>query len=131
MLWYGRRRPVGAPLSWGEAIAAATLVFGLMFWSYGVVPHQWLQWANNELQWTPTRKLWTADQGFASAVKACDASLAKLKLDYIDLYLIHWPEPGKRLDSWRALVELRKQGKCRSIGVSNYTVAPSRHASMS
>ena len=70
-----------------------------------------------------TTKLWNADQGFASAIKACDASLAKLKLDYIDLYLIHWPEPGKRLDSWRALVELRKQGKCRSIGVSNYTVA--------
>ena len=46
-----------------------------------------------------------------------------LKLDYIDLYLIHWPESGKRLDSWRALVELRKQGKCRSIGVSNYTIA--------
>jgi diketogulonate reductase-like aldo/keto reductase len=67
-------------------------------------------------------KLWNSDQGYASAVKACHASLAKLKLDYIDLYLIHWPEPGRRLDSWRALVELRKQGKCRSIGVSNYTI---------
>jgi diketogulonate reductase-like aldo/keto reductase len=68
-------------------------------------------------------KLWNTDQGYASAIKACDASLAKLKLDAIDLYLIHWPQPGKRLDSWRALVELRKQGKCRSIGVSNYTIA--------
>ena len=68
-------------------------------------------------------KLWNSDQGYASAIKACDTSLAKLRLDYIDLYLIHWPEPGRRLDSWRALVELRKQGKCRSIGVSNYTVA--------
>ncbi len=68
-------------------------------------------------------KLWNSDQGYASAIKACDKSLAKLKLDYIDLYLIHWPEPGRRLDSWRALVELRKQGKCRSIGVSNYTIA--------
>ena len=68
-------------------------------------------------------KLWNSDQGYASAIKACNASLAKLKLDYIDLYLIHWPEPGRRLDSWRALVELRKQGKCRSIGVSNYTIA--------
>jgi diketogulonate reductase-like aldo/keto reductase len=68
-------------------------------------------------------KLWNSDQGYASAIQACDQSLAKLKLDYIDLYLIHWPEPRRRLDSWRALVELRKQGKCRSIGVSNYTIA--------
>jgi diketogulonate reductase-like aldo/keto reductase len=68
-------------------------------------------------------KLWNSDQGYASAIRACDQSLAKLKLDYIDLYLIHWPEPRRRLDSWRALVELRKQGKCRSIGVSNYTIA--------
>lgn len=68
-------------------------------------------------------KLWNSDQGYASAIKACDRSLAKLGLDYIDLYLIHWPEPGRRLDSWRALVELRRQGKCRSIGVSNYTIA--------
>jgi diketogulonate reductase-like aldo/keto reductase len=70
-----------------------------------------------------TTKLWNSDQGYASAIKACNESLAKLKLDYIDLYLIHWPQPGKRLESWDALVELRKQGKCRSIGVSNYTVA--------
>ena len=68
-------------------------------------------------------KLWNSDQGYASAIKACHASLAKLGLDYVDLYLIHWPETGKRLDSWRALVELNKQGKCRSIGVSNYTIA--------
>jgi diketogulonate reductase-like aldo/keto reductase len=68
-------------------------------------------------------KLWNSDQGYAQAIKACNASLAKLKLDYIDLYLLHWPEPGKRLDSWRALGELRKQGKCRSIGVSNFTIA--------
>jgi xanthosine utilization system XapX-like protein len=54
---YGRRRPVGAPLTWGEAIAAATFAFALMFWVYGVVPHQWLQWANNELRWTPSKKL--------------------------------------------------------------------------
>jgi hypothetical protein len=46
-----RRRPIGAPLSWGEAVAAATYVFALMFWCYGVVPHQWLQWAGNELGW--------------------------------------------------------------------------------
>jgi hypothetical protein len=57
VMLYGRRRAVGAPLTWGEAIAAATFAFGLMFWAYGVVPHQWLQWANNELRWTPSKKL--------------------------------------------------------------------------
>jgi hypothetical protein len=57
VLLYGRRRPVGTPLSWGEAIAAATFAFFLMFWAYGVVPNQWLQWANNELGWTPSKKL--------------------------------------------------------------------------
>jgi diketogulonate reductase-like aldo/keto reductase len=70
-----------------------------------------------------TTKLWNSDQGYASAIRACDESLAKLGLDYVDLYLIHWPETGRRLDSWRALTELRQQGKCRSIGVSNYTIA--------
>jgi len=68
-------------------------------------------------------KLWNSDQGYASALKAFDRSLNRLGLDYIDLYLIHWPEPGKRADSWRALIDIKKQGRCRSIGVSNYTVA--------
>lgn len=47
----GNRRPVGAPLTWGEAFAAGTFVFFLLFLAYGVVPHQWLSWADNELQW--------------------------------------------------------------------------------
>ena len=59
---YGRRRPIGAPLTWGEAIAGATLVFALMFWAYGVVPHQFLVWANNELRWTPSKKIFTVGQ---------------------------------------------------------------------
>jgi hypothetical protein len=53
MVAYGKRRPVGAPLSWGEAMLAAVLAFGLMFWAYGVVPHQWLTYAGNELNWRP------------------------------------------------------------------------------
>jgi hypothetical protein len=52
---YGRHRPVGATLTWGEAIASATFVFFLFFWAYGVVANQWLQWANNELGWTPAK----------------------------------------------------------------------------
>jgi diketogulonate reductase-like aldo/keto reductase len=70
-----------------------------------------------------TTKLWNSDQGYASAIKAGETSLERLGLDRIDLYLIHWPEPGKRKDSWRALIELRNKGVARSIGVSNYTIA--------
>ena len=48
---YGKRRPVGTPLSWGEAMAASGLVFFIIFLMYGVVPHQWLAWADSELGW--------------------------------------------------------------------------------
>jgi len=70
-----------------------------------------------------TTKLWNSDQGYASAIRAAEKSLRLLALDRIDLYLIHWPEPRKRADSWRALIELRERGVTRSIGVSNYTIA--------
>lgn len=48
-----KRRPVGTPLTWGEAMVAGTYTFFLMFWAYGVVPHLWLTWADNELKWRP------------------------------------------------------------------------------
>lgn len=69
-----------------------------------------------------TTKLWNTDQGYDSALAACDASLDRLGLDYLDLYLIHWPAParGLYLDSWRALIRLREEGKVRAIGVSNF-----------
>ena len=67
-----------------------------------------------------TTKLWNADQGFDSALRAFDTSLKKLGLEYIDLYLIHWPVPGKRLDSWRALERIKADKRARSIGVSNF-----------
>jgi hypothetical protein len=51
VLFYGRRRPVGAPLSWGAAMAAATFAMFLFFWWYGVIPHQWLTYAESELGW--------------------------------------------------------------------------------
>ena len=67
-------------------------------------------------------KLWNSDQGYESTLRAFDRSLERLGLETIDLYLIHWPETGKRLDSWRAMVEIKKRGRCRSIGVSNFTI---------
>lgn len=69
-----------------------------------------------------TTKLWETEQGFETAIAACRESLALMGLDYVDLYLIHWPSSPKRLDSWRALETLHKDGLCRSIGVSNYMV---------
>lgn len=50
---YAKRRPVGTPLTWGEATLAATYIFFVLFWIYGVVPHQWLTWADSELNWRP------------------------------------------------------------------------------
>jgi diketogulonate reductase-like aldo/keto reductase len=69
-----------------------------------------------------TTKLWNADQGYDPALRACDASLKRLGLEYVDLYLIHWPVAGKRLDSWRALERMHADGRARSIGVSNFLV---------
>ncbi len=56
-LFVGHRRPIGTPLSWGEAFVAATFAFGMMVVAYGVVPHQWLDWADNELGWRPDKLL--------------------------------------------------------------------------
>src|ERR1700733_3919565 len=71
-----------------------------------------------------TTKLWNADQGFDAAIKGFDHSVKRLGVDYLDLYLIHWPSPRRDLyvDSWRALVRLQQEGRVRSIGVSNFSV---------
>ncbi|MFZ0891949.1 MAG: aldo/keto reductase [Thermoplasmata archaeon] len=69
-----------------------------------------------------TTKLWNNDQGFETALKAFERSHAALNLGPLDLYLIHWPVSGKRRDSWRALTAILKDGKSRSIGVSNFTI---------
>jgi len=70
-----------------------------------------------------TTKLWNADQGFDGALKAFDHSAKRLGLDYLDLYLIHWPSPRRDLyvQSWRALARLKEEGRVRSIGVSNFS----------
>jgi len=55
VLWYAKRRPVGTPVSWGEAMIGSVYVFFLAFLAYGVIPHQWLQLAENELTWRADR----------------------------------------------------------------------------
>lgn len=72
-----------------------------------------------------TTKLWNADQGYDSTLRAFDTSMGKLGLDVLDLYLIHWamPAKGRFLDTWKAFIELQKQGRIRSIGVSNFPEA--------
>ena len=69
-----------------------------------------------------TTKLWNADQGYESTLDAFEISLGKMDLEYIDLYLMHWPVEGRRLESWTAMEELFAKGRCRSIGVSNFMV---------
>ena len=56
-MYVGARRPIGTPLTWGEAMVAGTYAFGLMLLAYGIVPHQWLNFADNELLWRPDKLL--------------------------------------------------------------------------
>ncbi|MFD5100420.1 aldo/keto reductase [Streptomyces albidochromogenes] len=69
-----------------------------------------------------TTKLWNSEQGFDSTLRAFDASLAKLGLDYVDLYLIHWPLPSKDtyVDTYKAFEKIYADGRAKAIGVSNF-----------
>ena len=69
-----------------------------------------------------TTKLWNADHGFEEALHAFEESARKLRRHTLDLYLIHWPRPRfkRYVDSWKALIRLRSEGRIRSIGVSNF-----------
>ncbi|QWC24014.1 aldo/keto reductase [Bacillus haikouensis] len=67
-----------------------------------------------------TSKVWNSDQGYDTTLKAFETSLKKLDMDYMDLYLIHWPVEGKYKDTWKALERLYSEGLVKSIGVSNF-----------
>ncbi|WP_280516049.1 MULTISPECIES: aldo/keto reductase [Bacillaceae] len=69
-----------------------------------------------------TTKVWNTEQGYEQTLGAFDKSLMKLGLEYIDLYLIHWPVKEKYLETWRALEKLYRDGKVRAIGVSNFQI---------
>jgi diketogulonate reductase-like aldo/keto reductase len=66
-----------------------------------------------------TSKLWIEDQGIETTRKAFEETLERMELEYLDLYLIHWPKPGKYLESWKVLQELYEEGKIKAIGVCN------------
>jgi methylglyoxal/glyoxal reductase len=69
-----------------------------------------------------TTKVWNSHQGYDSTLYACEGSLGRLGLSYVDLYLIHWPVQGLGDETWRAMIKLLRQGKARAIGVSNYSI---------
>lgn len=69
-----------------------------------------------------TSKVWNDDLGYESTLAAYETSLKKLGLDYLDLYLIHWPVEGKYKDAWRALETLYKDGRVKAIGMSNFQI---------
>ncbi|MDR3178415.1 MAG: aldo/keto reductase [Campylobacteraceae bacterium] len=67
-----------------------------------------------------TTKVWNDDQGYNATLKACEDSLKRLKLDYVDLYLVHWPIAGKLNDTWKAMERIYESGLAKAIGVSNF-----------
>jgi methylglyoxal/glyoxal reductase len=67
-----------------------------------------------------TTKVWNSDQGYESTLKAFDISMKNLDLDYLDLYLVHWPVKGKFKDTWHAFEKIYKEGRVKAIGVSNF-----------
>ncbi|HEV2779326.1 MAG TPA: aldo/keto reductase [Actinophytocola sp.] len=71
-----------------------------------------------------TTKLWNTDQGYDGAMRAFDESIRKLRLEYVDLYLIHWPTPARNryVETWKAFEKLKADGRVRSIGVSNFHI---------
>jgi 2,5-diketo-D-gluconate reductase A len=76
-----------------------------------------------------TTKLWNEHHVYDTALHAFDESLSRLKLDYVDLYLIHWPKPraGHYMQAWRALIKIKQEGRTKSIGVSNFNVPHLNH----
>jgi len=69
-----------------------------------------------------TTKVWNSEQGYDSTLAAFETSLKKLDMDYVDLYLVHWPVKGKYKETWRALETIYQEGRAKAIGVSNFLI---------
>jgi hypothetical protein len=120
---YGRRRPPGAPLSWGEAIVAATFGFALMFWCYGVVPHQWLTFADTNLQWRSDKALagfrlpFTGEEGVAEYFLPFSASYENLS--HIVVTVIYGVFLGVHVAAW-VMWQNRSKSKAVVVPTSEY-----------
>ncbi|AKF93753.1 aldo/keto reductase [Brevibacillus laterosporus] len=91
--------------------------------SVGQAIHESMQEANiSREDLFVTSKVWNADLGYEATLAAFETSLNKLGLEYLDLYLIHWPVEGKYKEAWRALEKLYKDGRVKAIGVSNFQI---------
>jgi len=69
-----------------------------------------------------TSKVWNSDQGYEKTLNAFEKSLKRLNMTYLDLYLIHWPVSGLRIETWKALEKIYQEGRARAIGISNFTI---------
>jgi hypothetical protein len=115
---YSRRRPVDAPLSWGEAMAAATFAMFLMFWWYGVVPHQWLTWADNELGWRSDKILVGPGEIFADVLPFTltwlvvrDILVCGLYGLALGLHVFHWAQWNDRRKTREVTVPASQYGR--------------------
>lgn len=122
-IWYGKRRPVGKPLTWGEAALAGTFAFAMMFWAYGVVPHQWLTYAGNELNWRPDVQLvgpklfFTGDEGLFEYL--LPFSLNYENLNHIIAVLIYGVFLALHVAIW-AIWQDRAKARPAEIATSEY-----------
>ncbi len=94
---YAKRRPVGTPVTWGEAILAGTYIFFVLFWIYGVVPHHWLTWADSELNWRPDT-IWVGPGG--SVLQAFPVQITALVVRDIIATLIYVLFLGGQIWIW-------------------------------
>lgn len=80
------------------------------------------EWGGDREELFIATKVWNTDQGYDSTLQAFNLSCEKLGLDYIDLYLIHWPVQGKFKETWKALEKIYQEGRARAIGVCNFQI---------
>lgn len=114
---YAKRRAPGRALSWGEAMVAATYVFFLMFWAYGVVPHQWLTWTQNELKWRSDALL--IGPGSTGFLKKSPIALSKATVGDIGAVIIYGAFLTGHVIMW-SIWQKRGRAKAAEVETSRY-----------
>ena len=116
---YGRRRPIGTPLSWGEAMVGAVVSFFWMFLAFGVVPHQWLTYAGNELNWRPDKILVGPELPFSGNEGAVEYFLPFTvnyeNLSHIGATLIYGLYLGMHVAAWSIWQNRAKQAEVPAL----------------